>query len=177
MDYSNAAKDKLLREIVERELVMFLAAPEEADDNGMRKNPDLFRLMSSMAHSAHGNAFLKSYLDDLRGAEETGRNFIFEKYARMSSPQKDARDNPLLDEIADAEMDFQNEAAELHPDVIQHKASEDFRRFLRSGLESLSDASLNLYAEELKQARKEGRNPVLERHNWLARKLGKDELS
>lgn len=176
MSDSEDARDKLLREIVEREIAMFLAVPDEMGPEGVKQGVEALRLMRSMANSAHGNAFLKSYLDDLREAEENGRNFMLEKYKRMNNLIPPLKENPLLDQAADAEMAFQNEANEKYPDIIRHKATDDIRRYLRSGLESLSDESLRLYGEELQAARREGRNPVLERHNWLARKLGKEEL-
>ena len=43
-----------------------------------------------------------------------------------------------------------------------------FRRYLRCELETLSPRTLALYAREVRRAREEGRNPVLERHDWLA---------
>ena len=51
-----------------------------------------------------------------------------------------------------------------------------FRRYLRCELETLSPATLELYAGEIRRARREGRNLVLERHRWLARLLGKGSL-
>lgn len=176
MGDSADAKDKLLREIVERELSMFLTAPEESGIEGMRQSPDAMRLMRNMTHSAHGNAFLKSYLEDLRKAEESGRNFMLEQLARTNNKIPPLSTNPLLDEIADSEIAFQKEASDLYPDIIPHKGSEEFRHYLRSGLESLSDETLRHYAEEMRKARTEGRNPALERYNWLARKMGREEL-
>lgn len=177
MNDSQDARDKLLREIVEREIAMFLAVPDETGPEGVGQGLEALRLMRSMAHSAHSNAFLKSYLDDLREAEESGRNFMLEKYKRLNGRIPPLSDSPLLDQIADAEMAFQNEANEKYPDIIRHKANDAFRNYIKSGLESLSEESLRHYAEEMRAARAENRNPALERHNWLARKLGKEELS
>lgn len=177
MSNSEDARQKLLREIVERELAMFLAAPAESGTGYTQRNPDAFRLMSAMSHSAHGNEFLKSYLDELRNAEECGRNFILEKYERMNGPHSEEIGNPLLNEIVDAETAFQNEAHNLYPDIIRHGASPEYQNYLRCGLEILSHESLEHYADEIRATILEGRNPVLERYNWLARKLGKEELA
>lgn len=177
MSNSEDAREKLLREIVEREMAMLEAVPTGADE-GTKPNKEILRLMRSMIHSAHENAFLKSYLEDLRSAEENGRNFMLEQYSRMNNQvNSPTHENILLDQIVDAEMAFQDEAAQQYPDIIRHKSSEDFRRYLRAGLESLSSQSLELYSEEMRKAKREGRNPVLERHNWFARKLAKEELS
>ena len=77
-------------------------------------------------------------------------------------------ESPLLDEIADAENAFLEAAAKARPDRIQRNGSDIFRRYLRCELETLSPETLALYADEVRRARAEGRNLVLERHQWLA---------
>ncbi len=76
-------RERLLDEIVERELAMFLATPNEGGRASCQERPDVFRLMRRMAHITHEDAYLESYLQDLRQAEAVGRNFMLEKYARM----------------------------------------------------------------------------------------------
>ncbi|MDE5879274.1 MAG: DUF4125 family protein, partial [Desulfovibrio sp.] len=101
-------------------------------------------------------------------AEESGRNFMLEKYARMDDRLPPRSESPLLDEIADAESAFMEEAARERPDRVRRNGSNIFRRYLRCELETLSPETLALYAEEVRRARAEGRNLVLERHQWLA---------
>lgn len=48
---------------------------------------------------------------------------------------------------------------------------------MRCELETLSDRTLELYAEELKKAREESRNPVLERYDYLWSTLGEGSLA
>ncbi|MDE6734421.1 MAG: DUF4125 family protein, partial [Desulfovibrio sp.] len=155
-------------EIIERELAMFLATPNEGGTADCQQRPDTFRVMRRMAHITHDDATLESYLDDLRAAEESGRNFMLEKYARMDDRLPPLSESPLLDEIADAENAFLEEAAKERPDCIQRNGSDIFRRYLRCELETLSPETLALYAEEVRRAKAEGRNLVLERHQWLA---------
>ncbi|RXE64146.1 DUF4125 family protein, partial [Muribaculaceae bacterium Isolate-002 (NCI)] len=76
-------RESLLREIIDRELAMFLATPNEGGISACQQRPETFRVMRRMAHEVHDDATLASYLDDLRRAEEEGRNFMLEKYARM----------------------------------------------------------------------------------------------
>ena len=76
-------REGLLHEIIERELVMFLATPNEGGVAQCQMHPDAFRTMRRMTHCIHDDATLVSYLHDLRLAAETGRNFMIEKYARM----------------------------------------------------------------------------------------------
>lgn len=161
-------REALLDEIIERELAMFLATPNEGGTADCQQRPDTFRVMRRMAHITHDDATLKSYLDDLRAAEESGRNFMLEKYARMDDRLPPLSESPLLDEIADAENAFLEAAAKERPDRIQRNGSDIFRRYLRCELETLSPETLALYAEEVRRAQAEGRNLVLERHQWLA---------
>ena len=161
-------REALLDEIIERELAMFLATPNEGGTADCQQRPDTFRVMRRMAHIAHDDATLHSYLEDLRAAEESGRNFMLEKYARMDDRLPPLSESPLLDEIADAENAFLEAAARERPDRIQRNGSDLFRRYLRCELETLSPETLTLYADEVRRARAEGRNLVLERHQWLA---------
>lgn len=164
-------RDALLNEIIERELAMFLATPSEGGVSVCQQRPETFRVMRRMAHVTHDDATLRSYLGDLRAAEADGRNFMLEKYARMDDRLPPLSDSPLLDEIADAESAFMEEAARLCPDRIKRNGSGMFRRYLRCELETLSSETLALYAREIRRAREEGRNPALERHEWLDRYL------
>ena len=104
-------REGLLHEIIERELVMFLATPNEGGVAQCQMHPDAFRTMRRMTHCIHDDATLVSYLHDLRLAAETGRNFMIEKYARMDDRLPPLSSSPLLDEIADAETAFLEEAA------------------------------------------------------------------
>ena len=161
-------REALLDEIIERELAMFLATPNEGGVASCQQRPDTFRVMRRMAHITHEDATLNSYLEDLRAAEQSGRNFMLEKYARMDDRLPPLSESPLLDEIADAEDEFMDEAAKAHPERIRRNGPDMFRRYLRCELETLSPGTLTLYAEEVRRARAEGRNLALERHQWLA---------
>lgn len=161
-------REKLISEIIERELAMFLATPNRGGISPCQQRPETFRFMRRMAHIGHENEFLASYLDDLKQAEKDGRNFMIEKYARMEGIIPALLDSPLPDEIASAETSFLKEAARTYPEMIQEGGLESFWVYLRSELETLSPKSLELYAAEIKKAQKENRNPVLERHEWLA---------
>lgn len=165
-------REEMLKEIVERELLMFQSAPSQGGPAICQKRPATFRLMRNMAHCAHGNDFLASYLDDLRQAEASGRNFMTEKYARMDDLIPPLNDSPLLDEIVLAECKFLEEAAKKLPGRIRSPDNGIFPIYLRSELETLSERSLRLYAEEIRNALRDGKNPVLERHLWLSNAMG-----
>lgn len=173
MDDAKTARDELLEDIIERELAMFLATPNEGGPANCQQRPDTFRLMRAMVYSAHSNAFLKSYLNDLKQAEQTGRNFMIEKYALMDERIPDISDSPLLDAIADAENEFMEQAATERPELIQRNGANHFKHYLRAELQTLSPRTLQIYADEISAAKAARRNPALERHQWLAQKLGK----
>ena len=167
------SREALLAEIVERELAMFLATNNEGGVSVCQTRPDAFRAMRKMAHSAHDDALLASYLDDLRQAEAQGRNVMVEKYARMDDRLPPLSTSPLLDQIADAEQAFLQDAQRRYPHVIKSNGQGMFRRYLRCELETLSPRTLELYAAQVSRAQHEGRNLVVERHDYLMRLLGK----
>ena len=167
------SRETLLAEIVERELAMFLTTNNEGGVSVCQTRPDAFRAMRKMAHSAHDDALLASYLDDLRQAETQGRNVMVEKYARMDDRLPPLSTSPLLDQIAYAEQAFLHDAQQRYPHVIKSNGQGMFRRYLRCELETLSPRTLELYAAQVSRAQHEGRNLVVERHDYLMRLLGK----
>ena len=167
------SREAVLAEIVERELAMFLATNNEGGVSVCQTRPDTFRAMRNMAHSAHDDALLASYLDDLRQAETLGRNFMVEKYARMDDRLPPLSTSPLLDQIADAEEAFLHDAQQRYPHVIKSNGQGMFRSYLRCELETLSPRTLELYAAQVNRAQLAGRNLVVERHDYLMRLLGK----
>ncbi|WP_291332469.1 DUF4125 family protein [Desulfovibrio sp.] len=169
----NTSREAVLAEIVERELAMFLATNNEGGVSVCQTRPETFRAMRKMSHSAHDEALLVSYLDDLRQAELHGRNFMVEKYARMDDRLPPLSTSPLLDQIADAEEAFLQDAQRRYPHVIKSNGQGMFRRYLRCELETLSSRTLELYAVQVSRAQHEGRNLVVERHDYLMRLLGK----
>ena len=171
--HDTTGRNAALAEIVERELAMFLATSNEGGVSVCQTRPDTFRAMRKMAHAAHDDALLESYLADLRQAEADGRNVMVEKYARMDDRLPPLSTSPLLDQIADAEEAFLHEAQRLYPNVIKSNGQGMFRRYLRCELETLSLRTLELYAAQIDRARREGRNLVVERHDYLMRLLGK----
>ena len=169
----NFDREAVLAEIIERELAMFLATNNEGGVSVCQTRPDTFRAMRKMAHSAHDDDVLDSYLADLRQAEVNSRNLMVEKYARMDDRLPPLSTSPLLDEIADAEEAFLHEAQTRYPHVIKSNGQGMFRRYLRCELETLSDRTLELYAAQVRRAQQQGRNLVVERHDFLMRLLGK----
>ena len=173
---ADSIRENLIRDIVERELAMFLATPNEGGPSVCQTRPQSFRLMRWMNHSTHDISTLESYLNDLKDAEAGGRNFMIEKYARMDNRLPPLSTSPLLDEITDAESAFLREASARYPHAITDNGDALFRNYCRCELETLSERTLELYAAEVKQAQQEGRNLAEERYDKLWKRLGEDSL-
>lgn len=169
-------RESALREIIDRELDMFLATPNEGGVSACQQRPEAFRVMRRMTHEPLDDATLASYLADLHEALAMGRNLMVEKYARMDDRLPPLSTSPLLDEIADEELAFLEEASVLYPHVIKRGGGDMFRRYLRCELETLSQGTLESYAREVRRARSVGENMAVGRHRCLARLLGRGSL-
>lgn len=174
---ADKTREALIQDIVERELSMFLATPNEGGPSACQTRPQSFRLMRWMNHSTHDVSTLESYLDDLKDAETQGRNFMIEKYARMDNRLPPLSTSPLLDEITDAESAFLHEASARYPHAITGNGDTAFRNYCRCELETLSERTLKLYAAEVKRAQQEGRNLAEERYDNLWKRLGESSLA
>lgn len=170
-------KESLIQDIVERELAMFLATPNEGGPSVCQTRPQSFRLMRWMNHSTHDVSTLESYLDDLKDAEARGRNFMIEKYARMENRLPPLSTSPLLDEITDAESAFLREASAHYPHAITGNGDTAFRNYCRCELETPSERTRKLYSAEVKRAQQEGRNLAEERYDNLWKRLGEGSLA
>lgn len=133
--------------------------------------------MRWMVHVVHDHATLLSYQTDLREAENSGRNFMLEKYARMDNRLPPLSANPHIAAIADAETAWLEDAAARYPHALRDNGGGLFRRYIACELETLSDRTLEHYFDEVQRARKENRNLAEERHDLLCRRLGYDSLA
>ncbi len=189
MNTQNDARQKLLDEIIERELKMFLSTPNQGGQASCQQRPDSFRMMRWMAHAIHSEASLLSYLADLEQAESLGRNFMIEKYARMDNLIPALTHNPLVQLIAEAEHSWLCAAAQKYP-LFFHNTNKNqgagpqtgderamFKRYLSCELETLSDQTLEHYYNEVLLAQKEGRNLVEDRHDLLCQRMGFSSLA
>lgn len=171
-----ASRATLLHAIIEKELDMFLATPNQGGTASCQQNPQGFRIMRHMSLSVLSDTTLAHYLDDLRNAEAQGRNVMVEKYARMDSLIPPLQANPLIDEIVRAETAFIQAASARFPHVIRHGGNGAFQNYLRCEAETYSPTTLESYAADLRRAKQQGRNPAIERFRCLADLLGKPSL-
>lgn len=177
MDTQGATRDALLDAIIEMELAMFLATPNEGGPASCQQNPDAFRMMRWMAHCIHGEATLLSYYHDLQAAQINDRNLMLEKYARMDNRLPPVSTSPLVDSIAAAESAWLDEAAALYPHALQGNGSAIFKHYISCELETLSDETLEHYNNEVQIALQNKQNLVADRHNLLCQRLGYESLA
>jgi len=178
---SNTPMDKeklaLINELVEYERTMFIAVPSQGGTSPCQEREDTFRAMRRMTHSVHDIATLQAFVADFKEAHESGRNLVTEKYARMDNLIPPLSTNPLLDIIADAEIAFMVEGANLYPHAMRLRPDTHFSRYLRCELETLSDATLEHYGNTVRQAQETGRNLAVDRYDFLWRELGHASLA
>ena len=158
-----AAREQLIARIVELELNMFVAVPGDANYS-CQQDADGFGLHRRAQFSIWSEETLRSYLDDLKRAQEEGTNLMTIKYARMENliPRKNR--NPQIEEIVAIQCRWQQEMTNKYPYLMagaRHLAGSDdsaddtsFETYLSGELETYSDNTLKLlHADMLKYLR------------------------
>lgn len=158
----------LISQIVEIELEMFRTVNSTVH-SPCQDYLNTFRTMRWMHHSVLPQVVLESYLEDLRLAKDSRRNFMTEKYARMENRIPPLKESPKLDEIVSVEMDWMRDIAERYPATFEQR-SENFRTYIACELEMLSDKTLDLLHAAVCSAHGQHRNLVEERYTNLFRK-------
>lgn len=167
-----AEQEKLIDEIIEYELKMFLAVQNLGGTANCQQHPKAFKIMRKMSHSVQNIAFLQSYLNDLKQAKEKQRNLMVEKYALMDNLIPDLTCDERIGIIVEKEAAWRDITAHMYPHVIKHEDSTYFKNYLQGELQTLSPESLTFYYENVVQADKEDRNLIQERYAYLIKLLG-----
>lgn len=172
-----ASRQTLLDEIIQRELDMFLTVSSRGGVSACQERPETFRIMRWTSHSVLSDAYLTSYLADLKQAERDNRNFMTEKYALMEDQIPPLSTDPRIAEIVQIERSWRDKLASQYPHLVQGGESESFCLYLESELQTLSVNSLTLYANEVHEATQRGANLLALRYENLFRKMGHDSLA
>ena len=170
-------RDNLIGDIIERELEMFLAVKNRGGTSQCQERPESFRLMREISHAVLSDAFLESYLGDLKAAAEQGRNFMTEKYALMEGLIPSLNDSPVIRDIVVAESEWRKEVAAQFPRCIHPEGHQGFCLYLGCELQTYSPATLEAYCACVEAAQREHRNLVRDRYELLMRKLGHESLA
>lgn len=178
-------KKSLISEILSREFAMFQTVPTLARAS-CQENPEGFRIMRGSQFSAWSEETLLSYLEDLKEAEQAGKNLMTLKYARMDNLIPPLSENPLIAEIAAIQVDWQEKLAAEFPRVLgrgraitdetANPGGTSFLRYLAAELETYSDRTISLLRRDMEAFLESGRNMAREIYSAMVRELGYDSL-
>jgi hypothetical protein len=162
------SRDKVIAEILDRELQMFLSV-NARETASCQERPDDFRFYRGCMYSVWSLETLLSYRDDLERAGEEGRNLVELKYARMEDLIPPLNDNGLIPKIVAIEIEWTRELARSYPHIHKRgRAIEDdtaqsvsTKTYLQGELETYSDKTLELYYRNLEESLARGDNLAL----------------
>ncbi len=180
-----ADREKLIRQIVESELRMFLTVPADGVYS-CRQQPDNFRLHRRVQFAIWSDDTLSSYLNDLEQAEKEKRNLLTMKYARMDDLLPRENFNPLIDTIADIQYQWQQEMFSTYPhlmagarplsEVDDSELKTSFETYLKGELETYSNNTLSLLHRDLRNLARKGMNGSKIVYDCLIREMGYNSL-
>lgn len=151
-------RDELIKNVIERELVMFLNTKNEGGTASCQEDPDMFRKWRWMTFSVLSDEYIASYHEDLIQAERMGRNLMTEKYARMDnlipcvSPNMDK-----VRAITAIERQWMQELFQEFPFLFPQSLAR-FDMYFPAEMETLSERSLDLYRQCVDTAMQKGEN-------------------
>jgi hypothetical protein len=177
-----AVRADLIDRIIEAEWKMFQDVPNIGGKAACQDDFKTFRIMRAGHSVSWSEATLESYLDDLQEAENSGRNLLTEKYARMmrsTSPMEYARIEHLLspvdpkafeliEQIVKIVLGWEQELLEKYPYIIKRGrplfSTEDsvgvpsMETYLRGELATYSLRTLELYRDHIQEEQSENIN-------------------
>ncbi len=193
------AKDMLLNSIIDIEWRMF----DKVHNEGCRAScQDDFRTFYIMRYSqfrCFSKRMLESYLQDLKDAENEGRNMLTEKYGYMMEytdpeyfkaklltalPQITEEKKAIVKGLTDILLGFEEEFRNMYPRFSgkirpvsgDGKYDVSFKVYTIGELETYSLRTLALYALDLNAFRENGENPSVLIHEKTAEFYGYENL-
>lgn len=164
-------KAQCIREILERELEMFLSVAAR-EPVSCQQDPEGFRATRAAQFSVWSERTLASYLDDLDKAAAAGRNLMTLKYARMENLIPKLHDddlvNNLIERIVAVQLTWQKEMAAKYPWLMKRGRpleegeegllTTSFVNYLRGELETYSADTLAHLYEDVTESCNQGRS-------------------
>ena len=175
-------REQMIDSIIEAEWKMFQNVHNIGGRADCQDDFKTFEIMRASQAESWSEAMLESYLDHLTAAENSGRNLISEKYARMmqsTSPSEYARIKhllPLLDpkaaelieRIVTIELEWGQELIEKYPYIVGRGrplfstgdsiSVTSTETYLRGELATYSLRTLELYLEHIQKEQSENIN-------------------
>jgi hypothetical protein len=179
-------KDRIIDAILEIELAMFLTVNPQPTSS-CQEYPESFKLHRRAQFAPWSVATLGSYLEDLREAQEAGKNLMRQKYARMQGLFEHPNPIPLLEEIVRLKIDWQKEMFLKYPAVMKgarplsdaglSAQMTSFETYAREELATYSNRTLKLLHADLLSKRDQGINMSEEVYDYLVRQSGYPSLA
>ncbi len=168
-------REKLLELVIDKEFAMFDTVSNAGGRSACQEHPQTFRAMRWMTFSVQEDVFLVSYLRDLEQAEEAGRNFMTEKYARIDNLIPQISDFAVIPLIVNIEKAWLEELHKLYPYSFRTNI-EGFCAYLSAELETYSEESLLHYYTTVNEASEASINLMQQRYRNLYKKLDMPSL-
>jgi len=179
-------KDRIINAVLEIELEMFLTV-NPTPTNSCQEYPESFKLHRRAQFAPWSLETLASYLDDLHAAQDSGKNLMRLKYARMQGLIPCQNSNSLIDEIVRLKMDWQKEMFRRYPAVMNGARPLDdadeaaqmtsFETYARGELETYSDRTLELLHADMLARRERSGNWSEEVYKALVQESGYPSLA
>jgi len=177
MELDDRDKKDLVESILELEVNMFLRVPT-GEEPSCRSDIENMKLHRSSQFAGWSIETCKSYLDDLERADQSSRNLLTLKYARMGNQIPQLSDSPYLTAICDQYVKWQTVIINQYPNIMRRGRNiDDFRNYLCSELETYSDRTLEMLWKDIQSCCRSGRNLSLETYEFLAGQAGYSSLS
>lgn len=186
-------KHDIVNTIIQAEWEMFRAVNDVNDVDPQGQNrpscrdfPEEFRVHRTSKLLAWSQKTLESYLEDLVLARDRGRNLMTYKYARMDELIPCENQSPLIDTITVTLVNWQKQFIDAYPAIMAGarglkgpKPGTDwasFENYLRCELETYSEKTLALLAEDIEQMKADGRSMSEEIYTYLVHEKGYTSL-
>ena len=177
-------RENLIAEVVRHEWRQFDKVQNEGGRAGCQDDWKTFEIMRTAQYRAWDDELLRSYLQDLKNAEESGWNLITEKYARMMEstdpagymqledrlPKRSAKRLALQEEVIAIHVGWNEAMAAKYPKYSGGgrpiHTSEDqpwetsSETYLRGELSTYSDRTFDLYRKMVLARQAAGENLV-----------------
>jgi len=169
-------KERLVNQILEIEVRMFLRVPT-GDEPSCRAHMEDMKLHRCGQFATWSEETCASYLEDIRRADAAGDNLMTIKYARMDDLIPPRSSNPRINDISARFVEWQRAFINEYPNIMRAgRDMDDFTNYLRSELETYSDATLELLWADVEACRESGVNMSVEVYRYLARQSGYESL-
>ena len=191
-----AGTSNLIKDIISREWRMFDQVHNQGGRADCQDNRPTFERMRTAQFTPWPKQLLESYLEDLKEAEQNGRNLLTEKYGRMmesTAPEEYEKIRHFFPELSKERIAMQEETiatetawneefAAAHPKYAGrgryiHTAEDSAyatssETYLRGELSTYSDKTAALYGEWIRSLKSSGKNLAAMTADVLVREYG-----